>query len=531
MAQAPIAAPPTPAQGTPPAATPPPATTPPPAGAQPAPAPSPAGTGQPAAAIPPAGDIRQALKIPQFWKNLTGDIGDDPEPGGKPAGAPAAAAQAAAAGAPSTPPLPDPGATPATPSGQESPATPPATPAPGGKKKKKQPSADETTARTAAIAAEAAAKAVSDSMASRILTAPAAAQPSAPTPQQLVAQLPEEFRDNGDVYFEMGRMNPEKYGNLIPKIIERARKEDEYRMQWKGKNPNGEFDPDDPEHDDFYESISIGYSDRDFKTAERSIIKQEAKREVLSEIEPRLKEHDSWKKTQEVQPEISRAVGGVFSALLPVVNPEYATKPPTPDELAKLAETDPVGAEALALSMQRWRPVVEETVRLYNGATPFDVKNPAHVAVADMLGYLEREIPKLALEDRLDEDGRRFATREEYMNLSPQQRADRWTVSKDNLLVAISSRAAAEAERFKTEEQEKLDRYLRAKGYTPKAGGNGAPARAAAAAQPTTPAPTTPPTSGSPSVPGSATMRTDNNPPSSQPANWRDNFGMGARGV
>lgn len=472
--------------------------------ATPSPTPTPA---TPAVETPPA-DLRKKIKSGDFWKNL--GVPDEPA---KPAAAKVEPA------APATPAQAKPAETP--------PATP--TPAPAKKVAAKKPAEFDRSTITA-IATESATAAAKAVLGTRPET-PAAAQPAKQeitieSLQSAVETLPEELQAEPDVILEMQRLWPEKYAKLPSQMLELGPKLQQYKRQWEKENPDKDFDINDESHDAFWEDNVPKLSKSETRKAERSILKREAKSEFEQEFRPQLAEIEMHRKAQEVAPDVLNASTSVLSSILEGINPEYAKMSAKPEELAKLSAQDPEAGEAAAVVFDVYKPLIDESIKLFSGASKFSEKNPAHVAVWTMASRLESNIAALPVEDRM-ENGKLFATRADYFAMTPEEQKGRWIIGQEHMVYVIAGKAQTDAQNFYKKERDKFEKSAKARGLK---------------IEPVTPAQPEPPAKNgelekpavtetpSPSVTGKTTIRHDTPPGAGNSPKWLDSFGFGAKG-
>lgn len=343
---------------------------------------------------------------------------------------------------------------------------------------------------------------------------------------------PKEYTEQYAAFKVMAKAKPDKYGNL-PKDFERFVKEEEdYIRQWKrdhqGEAWNGEAD----EHNDFYAKATPVYDDGDLRRAEINLelgeTKKEIRREVLEEVQPRLKELDDLKRNEtirELQPAIAAVEKSAMGSILKAIDPAYE-KFTEPAELVKLKDEDPMGFDIAIQVASDALPFVSEVTRLWKskGAVKAEENNPLHRYIHDYAGKMMEMIKALPAEEQL-RDGKKFATWQEFNALTQAQQANHWTVTEQDLIERKMLDAQEIArERFANEDK-KLSSWAKRKGMTNGTANNSAPKQEAPKKEEAPkPAPAKE-NNGSPSVGSRTQVGSGGQPaPSSTPA-WADQFG------
>lgn len=381
-----------------------------------------------------------------------------------------------------------------------------------------------------AIATEAATKAAAEA-GRHTPTAPATPATTTADPAALIASLPEDDQADAEVYLEMQRLHPDKHGRLLQDLADYARKETEYSRKWQRENPDADFDPDDPKHDAFYDDNKPKFSKREFKEAERSLIRRQARDEIKAELQPQLDQFEMQRREDAIVPEVLNSSKAVLRSALVGINKDYEKYADKPQELTELAKTDPVATDTIVALLNEWHPVVEEVVKIYSGATKFNDRNKIHMRIFEISSYYDDYKSKRPLEERMDDQGRLFATREQYFSLPPAEQKKRWYLDKDKMLEIITGAANEDAAKIYAGEQERLERFAKARGFkTDASATTPAITTPANGAPPNPPAPAPPAPPPTPTVGGKTTLSADRPGATAPSSTWLDGFGFGLRG-
>lgn len=285
-------------------------------------------------------------------------------------------------------------------------------------------------------------------------------------PDQFAKQLPDEWAEDADTYLEMARLFPDKYKELPQKLVAYSKAEEAYIRKWQREHQGEQFDPDADEHADWYESNTPDFDSRDFKKAERSFIKRQVTSEIEREVKPQLEELRTSKRQQEVQPVIQKESMQVIGEILGGIKPDYAELVSKPEQLGKLAETDQLGAEVAARVADEALPLVQAAITLYNGVVAYDGSNASHKQLFQLIVSAEDKISRLPLNEQLDNDGKRFARREDYMKMGRAEQQRHWYVGQDEVIEIVTGQAKARAEKLYKTEQTRLEAWAKAHGYS-----------------------------------------------------------------
>lgn len=264
-------------------------------------------------------------------------------------------------------------------------------------------------------------------------------------------QLPEEYQADVDVYRMMEKMFPDKYGEksgkpLTARLVEAAKREDEYIKSWQQEHPDEDFDGDAEEHNAFYKRQFPEINERDFRAADRATIEQQSEERASRRANKVVDEFRAEQREREIKPAIVAATFDVVKAALAAVDEkEYANLDPL--GIDALADKDPVAARLASSVYAAYQPVVAANLEVHRGIKPFDSKNPAHVGLFRVANTIEQRVLALDPKDRFDDQGRYFATRYEWEAMTPENRQRHWFVDEDAISYALAADARAEAEK------------------------------------------------------------------------------------
>lgn len=331
------------------------------------------------------------------------------------------------------------------------PEAPPAPPAPAdppktivGKKKAAAPAAPNITEITAAATTAAV----------RALQGPPKTDAPAVKPEDA---LKPEDRHDYEVARVMAETNP-KYKDAPRVVLEHVRKSEAYASKWEADNKGKVFDPDDDEHNEFFDSLEKPWSDYEFRAAETEMVAERIAEKTTRKSETKIKALEQDNARLELTPIIHNN----FVAAAGYMAEQLQVKDKLAKGFAAFQEEDPITADAIANALGPIQPLIEAIVQIDEprGRFPVDEKKPAHQAWLQLLA--DKEAQNAGVES---EDGKMFATRSAFWNMNDAQRARHWYLTADHLLSAVVNDAVAAAtERVKTE-KEKQTRIARSLGY------------------------------------------------------------------
>jgi len=386
-----------------------------------------------------------------------------------------------------------------------------------------KPVLDET--RMAEIAAEAGARASTEAI-SRIEKE--RSKPAEKTIEDF--KPPKEYAEKFAAIKVMAKAAPDKYGDLVESFQTFVKEEEGYIKQWKRDHPGEAWNGEDEQHNDFYQRVTPNYDEADMRRAEIKIelgdTRKEIRKEVLDEVEPKLKELDELKRKEvmrELQPVIDKAEVAAMGNILKAINPEYE-KFTSPDELVKLKDEDPLAFDVTMAVASDALPFVTEITRLWKGAAQSSNDNPLHKYIFDYATKMQELIKALPAEDQM-RDGKKFSTWNDFYKMTPAQQASHWTVTDQDLIERKMLDAQEIARDRIAAEDKRLAGYAKRKGMTQGNANNSLPKQGdQKTEQPAKPLPVKE-NNGSPSV-GSRTQVSPNTTaaPSGQPE-WLEQFG------
>lgn len=246
--------------------------------------------------------------------------------------------------------------------------------------------------------------------------------------------LPEDFAEYFDALAVLPEIDAKYKGrNLRKELADAYAKEKAYRKTWEKKNPGETFDPDAADHADFYAGIQPNIRPADLRKADRVVLQQEAVRQAERNIEerigPDLQSIRSQRAMQQIAPAIQNAQQTVVTSMAEGMGEEFsAAMAESPEKFAELLGNAPDVRDAAIQIGGIADAAIEQMARLHAGIERADQKNPNHARFFSFIEGLEQAAANGEIEPP-EIKGRIFATREEYVAMTPRQQSKAWTVA------------------------------------------------------------------------------------------------------
>ena len=345
----------------------------------------------------------------------------------------------------------------------------------------------EITERAAAAAAEAATKAVSK------LAPRSEAPPPPKTPDPKDGLTPAERRQF-EVYQELESWKPDQYKGVTSKYLKSLTETQDYVKTWSKENPGTKFNPNDEQHNEFFERVEPPVDEDDWDDAKANLRARAISEQAVKPLNEKLHQMEQDRAKAMLEPFVEQKTLEGVKMFLNEFDPELAAEIVKPDGLKALTEKDPITVGILNHAATTVGSLAAEIVRLHdpNAGIQFDPRNPAHKEIADFILSQEDRISKLPANDRM-RDGKRFIGRLAYRNLPPDDKPAYWFLDQDDITYLLAQKYALGAKKIRDEAVEKFNATAEKLGYKKIDGAKpGTNAGAARSAQPAKASATTP---------------------------------------
>lgn len=325
-------------------------------------------------------------------------------------------------------------------------------------KPRKRASEAEITERAAAAAAEAATRAVSQ-MAPKQETKTELEKP----PED---SLTPAERKQFEVYRELESWKPEAYKGVTARYLKSLTEIQDYVKTWAKENPGVKFDPNDEQHNEFFERIEPPVDEDDWDDAKANIRAREISAQTVKPLNDKLQQMEQERARAMLEPVVQQKTLQGVHMLINEFDPAIAAEIVKPDGLKELQEKDPITVSILNHIAGVVGALVAEVVRLHdvNGGVQYDPANQTHKEIADFILGQEARIQKLSPADRI-RDGKRFITRFDYRNLPPAEKSAYWFLDQDDITYLLAQKYALQAQKIRDAEVAKFNSTAEKLGY------------------------------------------------------------------
>lgn len=339
---------------------------------------------------------------------------------------------------------------------------------------------DDRIARIASASASAAAASATEAMLARMDKRDGGEKKSGDDNKvDALDGLTEDEKSDYEVYRHIAETIPSKK-NIHTRFLEGVNKARAYEQKWRDENPGKEFDPEDEEHNDFYERIEPDVTEREFRKAEVAmeadrIAEEKLKKKLKDEVEPlkeRQRQREAKEKVEELRTRIisdcEQTMASVLESILPNEAEAIKKNPEKASEIVKaLEESDPEAFDVMRETSNAAMALIGETVKLWNsdGLVPFDPKNPVHDAIRKFSLSKEQEIKKLPPSKQVH-GGKRFATWAEMEKMGAAERERHWVLTDQHIVQMLKGEFAANAKAQYEHRMGRIRKYAEKAGKT-----------------------------------------------------------------
>jgi hypothetical protein len=287
--------------------------------------------------------------------------------------------------------------------------------------------------------------------------------------------IPEDAKEDIERLQEVQRLHPNDYRgrDLAREFLEGAKNERNYERKWRKENPGVDFSWEDDDHKQFIDDNSIEVTEKHLKEADRSILKEQAINEAEERIAKRygneIDEIRRSKAESQLAP-IRRELDDASSkSLLAAVRPDLVDMYDS-DRAKALADikSDPIAMEAVSI-VEEWSiPALDAAVRVINNPSGYSNKSREVQTLVNAAMRVENILKSVPRDERpVTEDGRKFATMQDFANMPTSQRSRYYTIQDENLVPQLIIKTATyEASKIKSDIERKAESYAKRMGFT-----------------------------------------------------------------
>jgi len=275
----------------------------------------------------------------------------------------------------------------------------------------------------------------------------------------------------------MEKLHPERYKELADKTQANLKRLRQYADDWEAKHPGEKFDEDDEEHAEFKESLEkeVAYDDDDYVEAQADLLidERESKKKDkepnpdVDTLKRELSELKNRGKYEAAKNDIKNHVNGVARKFWEVFGDEYKSVIGDDGELnLKAIDSLRKADEDTFALLGRFAGELEAiTEVLYCSKIEVPSGNQYGHRLASEYAYaFEDMMLARPPEDRLDENGRRFVTQDEYRSLGAEERKRVWKFSPDDVQFLVEKHYKNKASEALKYGKEKFERMAKRRG-------------------------------------------------------------------
>jgi hypothetical protein len=264
--------------------------------------------------------------------------------------------------------------------------------------------------------------------------------------------------------------NNPRYKGKKAEYVKFAKAEADYISKWEKDNPGRKFDADDEDHSAFYDRHEPEIHPRDLEDARVELAADRRAKALFEkesgstrkELEEIKLQRDLERSDREVPMFVARNIALVSHAMGEDV--AKAMSELKADET--LEEKDPAAHAALVSILPDLHEQTKAAAHLFGTeGRAYNAKNPAHQAVARESTELEKLLLAQPESKLTDKQGRKYAKLDDWANMTPEQKANHWTINGDLMAAHLANRAAEKAETLYKTEREKAEKLAKAYGY------------------------------------------------------------------
>lgn len=279
------------------------------------------------------------------------------------------------------------------------------------------------------------------------------AQAEKPKPADVADGLTDDERETYEVLARMDAPTSVKY-------VQSTKNAKKYQADWESRNAGKKFDPDSPEHNEFFDENTVDWNEVTFN---RTLAKMEAEKLFEAERKKGNPELDALRqkdKLRDEEPKIlikKRATAKSFFAALGDDYKDIITEDGRVNmaEVKRLKTADPL-RDIVFDAAENVEAFAGELYRLTNGLAEYDEKNKSHELMWDFIQQQEVLLRNMPYEEQLFE-GKRFATADEFNAMPPAKRVLYWKLSPDDVTEMYAAHEAKLAQERIVAEEKRID--------------------------------------------------------------------------
>ncbi len=265
------------------------------------------------------------------------------------------------------------------------------------------------------------------------------------------------------------KLYPDQYAGKAKQWEDFAKRQSQYEEDWLEKNPGKQFNPDDEEHNDFFESDPFSSIDPEHvveaeveqkMSKERVKIEQRIRDlEIRSTVAPAAQKEGFRRASNVIEDIGGKEMAGILNEDGTVNREAYD----------KAYEADPLRAPVVASTAEAVARLTSETARIFRGAVKMDTeRNDLHLKIAEIALQKEARMAALDSSKWKDPSGRRhedWLPAEKFNELSPSERKRHWTFNEQEMVGLIELELSERAKDYLAEEEKRIENVATKRGF------------------------------------------------------------------
>jgi hypothetical protein len=277
-------------------------------------------------------------------------------------------------------------------------------------------------------------------------------------------ELPDDYKHDYEVAKYLAATNP-KYKDAPKAVLNEFARTEEYARRWEEANPGKRFDANSEDHNEFYSTLDRPWDEHEFRDAEIGLRAEHIAEQKMSKSSAKLRELEERNAKSELSAITSQTVNTVAVLLAKTVD-EAAHEVILKEGFPKLQESDPITADALIEALDRLSPRIQTAIFVDDPEQRITFDAKKNRDQAEWLNYLFQKEEEYS--GRTDDKGRLFASRSEFVKLTPAQQARRWYLTPDHIISEMVADAVTEVKSKVEKDRERGKKVAAALGYVPR---------------------------------------------------------------
>lgn len=274
----------------------------------------------------------------------------------------------------------------------------------------------------------------------------------------------------------MAKNNPAN-ASKPDEFIAALKKSEAYQKQWEADNKGKKFNPADEEHAEFQQNNDVSWDEDEYLEALADMKVDAATQPLKDQQESQKKEAEAQERVRKTEPLAIAHQATCARILFDELGEEFKTVLDengnlNKAEIEKLRTSKPEISKFAFTTAQQIEAVTGSMYRMANGTAKFDDKNATHIEALNFVEKAEADM-KAKPDSEQEQDGKVFATGEEYAAMTPEQRKNHWRFDVEELSALYAIQKAGEVKELAEKYEKEIEAFAVARGYTKPAATNG----------------------------------------------------------